>query len=401
MLNSIKGTYEVKLTGASPERCLNRWAEADVSFRALRKLTEMDYRCRILRSDLHLAQKLAGRTQCELQILSERGLPILVKRLKRRPVLLVGTILAFLAAFFLNRFVWFVRIEGNTLVSDDFIRNVLLEEGVGFGVRTDSIDSEYLKNRILLRIPELRWLAVNTEGSVVTVLAAEREAVEPEEEDRGICDVVAARSGIIRELHVIDGFAQTEVGAAVSEGDVLISGVMQWETRVQATKAKGEVYASTFREQKLMTPDECLAKRYTGRTETCITIIFQRKRRKISGNSGIFGSMCDTMIKTEPLFLPGGFQLPVSVETLTLREYRAEREAIETEDANILLSEEAERLVMDQMISGRIEGGTTSTQKKGNCFVCRAAMNCLELISRTVPTELFGEEDENGEADQR
>ena len=401
MLSFIRGSYAIELIGASVERCFSRWAGSGIPFWEITRSSEISARCRLRCADLYSAQDLAERSQCELKILSEHGLPQLLRRLRARPILCFGTLLAVLAAFYFNRFVWFVQVNGNERVPEAVIRNVLFQEGVRFGASGEQLDCEFLKNRLLLNIPELRWLAVNREGGVVRVSVAEREKEEKQEETVGICDLAATRSGIIRELHVINGFAQVECGDAVSAGDILISGVMEWPTHIQATHAEGEVYAETFRDFSLSIPDQSVQKRYTGRTETCVDLIFQRKRINLSGNSGIFGIMCDTMIEIEQIVLPGGYELPVSIEKRTLLEYEPLPEAIGQEAALRLLSREAERLIRAQMISGRIEAGTTTIQKKQNSYLCRAAMNCLELISGTVPAELFGEEEKYGEIDQR
>ena len=401
MKRFLCGTYEIRIIGAAVERCCSRWAEADLPFWELSRQSEIEASCNIFRRDWENAGLLAERAQCELEICRERGLPLLWKRLRARPVLAAGVLIVLGLTFLLNRFVWFVQIQGNERVSEERIRRVLYEEGVSFGARGDGIDSEYLKNRCLLRIPELRWLAVNREGGLVTVSVAECEAPAPEEETEGICNLVAVRSGIVRQMQVINGFPQVEAGDTVSPGDVLISGVMEWTTHLQLVHAQGEVTASTFREQSLVIPAESVQKRYTGRTETCISIIFQRNRRKISGNSSIFGTMCDTIIDNQQLSLPGAYLLPLRIETLTLREYEAIPEPIPEDDAQRLLTSEAERLIRAEMISGRIENGSSVIQKTENSYLCRAGMNCLELISGVAPVELFGEDEIDGEADQR
>ena len=401
MLNGLWEILELRVTGAAPERCLNRWTAADLGFWRLCQESELDFSCRVRAAELPRLKREAARAQCEVKVLRRFGLPVLLRRMRGRPVLIVGTALVLALCLLAQSFVWFLRVEGCWDVSPEAVLRALEEEGVRFGTWGLTIDSEDLKNRMLNRIPALSWLAVNRSGCVVTVLCAEREPVEPPLETEGVMDIVASRPGVIRELRVLEGFAVKAPGDAVTEGEVLISGVMEWAVRVQATRARGEVYADTLRSAELICPAEAVKKVYTGRRELCQTIIFQRKRRKLSGNSSIFGTSCDRITEIKEWRLPGGWRLPVSLETVTLLEYRLEPAELSLQEAETLLNAEALRQTEAELVAGTVEQGSAAIQKKNGGYLCRAALNCLELISRTMPAEPPREEECNGETDQR
>lgn len=401
MLRFLRERLDLRIRGAAPERCLNRWTQADIPFRDLRREGDLSFRCRICGRDLARARREAARAQCELELLGSRGLPVLLRRLRARPVLSLGVPAAVALVLWLQGFVWFLQVEGNRELPRERILHALAEEGVAFGSWGPDVNSEALKHRMLNRIPELRWMAVNREGGVLHVLVAEREPEEPPAEPKGPASITAVRPGLIRELSVIRGFAAVEPGDRVETGQLLISGQAEWTTHIQLTRARGEVYADTFREKSLMAPETVLEKVYTGRVEQCRTIIFQRKRRKISGNSGIFGTMCDRMVKTSPWILPGGLELPIAVETMTLREYRLRQVPLSREAAETLLDREALRLTEGELVAGRVLTGSTAIQKKENSYRCSAAFNCLEQIGVTRPLELYGEDEDYGEAHQR
>lgn len=401
MLRLLCGRVQIEVLGATPERCLNRWVKQDIAFWKLDRRSELCFRCFLSETQLSQAVREAERSQCELKVLRRVGLPVYLRRLRKRPLLWGGVLAALALSFALNHYVWFVRVAGNERVSEERILQALAEEGVCFGAWGPALNSEDLKSRMLNRIPELRWLAVNREGGVVTALCAEREIELPREETQGISHLIATRPGIIREMRVINGFAAKAPGDTVEPGDILISGVMEWTTHIQATHAAGEVYGDTLHALELLCPAQTTQKVYTGRTETCLTVIFQRKRRKISGNSGIFGTKCDRMIKTIRLTLPGGYSFPVFLETETLLEYRLEPAVLPEEAAKTLLEREARRQTSEELTVGKLESGRAQLIKKEDGYLCRASMNCLELISGTVPAELFREEYTNGETDQR
>lgn len=399
MMKWIRGTRRVSVFGAAPERCMNRWTKGDLPFWSIERKSEMEYRCRVYSSDYPSLAQEANRAQCELKTLRICGLPVVLSRLRSRAVLVTGVLLAVCLVLLAQSFVWFVRVRGTEGIPAEDVKKALAEEGLRFGAWGPDLEPEELKHRLLNRVPALRWLAVNREGALVTVLCAERKPEETALDTAGITDLIAAKPGVIRELHVINGFARTAPGEIVMPGDILISGTMEWTTHIQATHAEGEVYADTLNTIRLICPSTTVKKRYTGRTETVRTIIFQRNRRKISGNSGIFGTMCDRMIETSVMSLPGGFELPLVIETETLLEYRLEPMELSEDEANTLLEAEAVRRATREMVSGTIEAIHTRILKHNNRYYSVVGLNCLELISKTVPAELFGEEEEHGETD--
>jgi hypothetical protein len=112
--------------------------------------------------------------------------------------------------------------------------------------------------------------------------------------------------------------------------------------------------------------------------------------------------MCDKIIKIQQVCLPGGYRLPIYLETTTLLEYRIEPAALSDEQAETILRQGAERLGRTMIFAGEIERQTLSVAHADGAFEGRSHLFCQELISRSVPVELFGEGEtyggeENGE----
>ena len=89
----------------------------------------------------------------------------------------------------------------------------------------------------------------------------------------------------------------------------------------------------------------------------------------------------------------------MTVETVTLSEYTLEPIPIDPACAEVLLGAESLRQTKAQMVAGRVERGSTAIKKTQDSYYCRGVWNCVELISRTVPVELFGEDEGNGKTD--
>lgn len=397
MLKYLQGTRIVELCGAEPERCLNALTFSDLPFWELEKLDEFCVRFTIYERDWTCVERTATRKQCQVKLVRKRGLRTTFAGISRRPFLFLGVAAAVLTALWIQNYMWFFQVEGTRDLEPDLILRLLDEEGVSFGAYGVGLNAEEVKNRMMLRIPELRWLAVNRDGGIVHVLVAEREEEAVSDDTQGVWNVVAARDGIITSVHVYNGFAQVKPGDTVSRGQLLVSGFADWETHIQATHAEAEVYAETMRTCEAVTQVQSSVKIYTGRTEVCKTLIFQRNRRKISGNSSIFGDKCDKMIQIQQLTLPGGYVLPIWLETVTYSEYELMPVRLTQDQAERILMREVERENAGRMTAGQIERTSCVWNLSESAWSCKAQLFCNELISRSVPVYLFGEEEENGE----
>lgn len=402
MLRTLRGFLEIEIEGAEPELCLNRLTRKDIPFWKLRRTDAFRFECRIYQKHWLAAKKEITSALCTVQVLRTLGLPHALRGLRKRPILIAGMLLAFLLSYLAQYRVWFVSVEGAKDIPPDLIRRTIAEEGVRFGAWGPELDTQYLKNRMLNRIPELRWLAVNREGGIAHVLVSERDPKLPRMDMNLVTDVIASTDGIITGMSVLNGFPAVKVGDAVTAGELLVSGTQEWTTHIQATRAIAEVEAMTLHKIRLNMPSVSFQRVYTGREAVCRTLIFKRFRIKISGNSSIFGTMCDKMIETIPLRLPGGFELPISLETAILREYSLVPMEIGACEAEAELRSAARESVQRNLIAGTVETEEIQIQRTEALFCCEATLNCRELISRTVAADpLFGEDVEYGQNHQR
>ena len=90
----------------------------------------------------------------------------------RRGLALCGTLL-FLGSFF----IWDFAVEGNQRVTEEEILRALEKNGVGLGTFGIALDTEDIRNHVLLDIPELVWITVRVSGCRATVEVREREEV--------------------------------------------------------------------------------------------------------------------------------------------------------------------------------------------------------------------------------
>ena len=286
----------------------------------------------------------------------------------------------------LQEFVWTIEVEGNDRLPAGQIVQALEELGIAPGTWGPSIDSPETRNRMLLRMPELAWLAVNRSGGRVQVLVTERQQPPDTRAPYAVANVVAARDGVLTEVSVTEGMRLCAVGDTVRQGQLLVSGYEDYGLFIRPVCASAEIYARTWHTGTVVTPAERLEKRYTGREWKQVTLIVGKKRIKLWGNSSISQQDCDKMI-VEKAVRTSGYAYPLRLETAILREYVLEPAPAPQVQTEKLLQEAWRRAVQAQMLAGRIDVTQESLLMQGGLCILQAQSDCTELISRTLPLE--------------
>lgn len=198
---------------------------------------------------------IAKKTHSVVKIRKKCGLPILLHRYKKRYFLLWGFVFAICFLFIMSQFVWSIEIVGNDRVSDERILQVLEQMGFRKGCYKRKFDARDLKNGALLELDELSWIWVDVRGSKATVSVNEKKQAPIIIDKNTPCDIIAMRSGVIKDMTIKEGQSSVQIGQTVMEGQLLISGVMKSERAdARYTHAAGAVYARTWYESSGVYP---------------------------------------------------------------------------------------------------------------------------------------------------
>lgn len=402
MIRYLRGWLLLELTGAEPLCAVNLFLKKRLAVWKVERKDELTLLCRIRKKDLPLAQKYACAAMCSAQVVQEHSAMRTFGGLRRRPVLLAGTVLAVLLAMFLQNFVWTVEIEGNREIPTELLRQQLEEVGVRFGAWAPSFEPVLQRFAMQGRIGKIAWLAVNRRGGKVTVSLTEREKEAEDLDRRVFTNLVAACPGILTTVDVYNGFTELKTGDAVVTGQLLVSGIADWETHTQVTRALGEIFAQTLHQQTFCLPAVTAEKHYTGREFRQVSLVLGRKRIKIFGNSGISYPSCDKMTHRSICTLPGGYTFPLVLETAVYKEYTLKTVQLPKDAAKETLTAYALDYVQERMLAGQILSHTEALQTENGAYMLDVSAFCEEMIARTRPGELKEEdEDTNGTDDQR
>ena len=385
LLNRLRGQVRLRVESPYPERVLNLCGVWNLAFWDLSWESAGAFTCRMSRRDAARLRRAAERLECSVSVLSREGLPFLLGRLRRRQALAVGAVGSALALFLGSFFIWDFEITGNEAVPEERILRALERCGVAIGSFGLSLDGEDIRNHVLLEIPELSWIAVNVSGCRASVQV--RERVEPPEllDQRTPANVVARRAGLVLEVRDWNGRAAVLPGSAVTEGQLLISGVEDLDTLgARVTAGMGSVRARTWYTLTTAIPLTGAEKRYTGE-KTAHSLVLGKQRIKFFANSSVAGEKYDKITERTPWSLLG-VPLPVTWVTETYRFYETEPAALDPVRAEDL-GEEILREQLEAMVApyGTVTSTLCSSRQRGDVLEVTLTAECEEEIARTAP----------------
>lgn len=214
VLNFLRGSVQVEIECACPERVLNLCAVEEIAFWDLQWLSPIALRLRVTRRDWRALREVCTRADAQASRLRERGAPQLLLRLRTRYALLAALALFALLLFGGNLFIWSFEVTGNETVPTETILRALEKCGVAVGSQGLKIHQEDVRNRALLELPDVAWLAVNVRGCVAHVQVVERKRPPAVVQESQVCNVVARREGLVTRVQALDGKAVAAPGAS-------------------------------------------------------------------------------------------------------------------------------------------------------------------------------------------
>ena len=223
---ALCGYVRLEVCGVHPERVLNACAAAGIACTASEPVDAYTLRITVRARCADTVTELARRSQCEVKTLYRRGLPQLLRRAARYRGACAGLLAVVLALLASSLFIWRIDVTGNETLTTGQILRCLDECGVRLGTYWPALSNDLVRNDMILRLPELRWLTVNVHGSRAEVIVREKEPLPDITPDDTPVSIYASATGVILSMDVYAGEARVAPGAAVEPGDVLVSGAV-------------------------------------------------------------------------------------------------------------------------------------------------------------------------------
>lgn len=393
--NSARGMLQIKLVSADLTGFLSEAARSGIVLRQVEFTDPLTMTAVIARDCVKECRDLAERRGEKLRVLGRHGIYWSTKRLLYRPILLFAMAALLIAVIAVPRHIIFVRIVGNQIVDDNYILEQAEFCGIKFGAARSLVRSEKIKNALLQRIPQLKWVGITTKGCVATITVREKSTTETVENTTGVSSIVASRSGIISEITPVRGNLVCKPGQAVKEGQVLISGYTDCGLSIRATQAEGEVYAKTLHSVQAVAISQYEERTHETDKKTRYALKIGKNLIKLYKGSGISHGSCVKMYSQKNLTLPGGLELPISLVKEELVFYETQQTVMMQEEAE-WLKEAARNYLNSQMIAGQVLTEKTELSEQPGLLLVEGQYACHEMIGMPKNEEIIlpdGEDD--------
>lgn len=380
----LRGTVRLEVVGAEPEKLLTACALKGIEFWNCDPGDGCVMHMTVYAAECPAVEKLARRCMCEVQTIQKKGGEKLLRMVRRRKLL--AALLAFFAALIAwsSLYIWDIDVEGNDTVSDGVILRALEENGVGIGTYWPGISNDMLRAEVLPELREISWFSVNVKSSHAIVKVRERVEKPKLSGESTPANVVAAKTGMITKMSVLQGKPIVENGSAVLEGETIVSGAMDSIANgTRKVRALADIEAHTLYELTAVCPDTAAQKTEKGGSRSRFALIIGKKRINFYHGSRNNPTDCDKIIKTIPFSVKGVFTLPIALVKETFVKYR-------TDDAAV---SPGERLKIDLMADlknrvsagGEILSSSYAVSRSGGLVTVTLRAECLENIARVVP----------------
>ena len=382
------GYVRFTASGGSPERFLNLAAHAGIRLWGMQKqegrLTASVH-VRAYRALWPLARKCGTR----LRITRKRGIPFGIHRCRNRKGLALGVVLFAAIYYVLSLYVWTVEVHGTAALDPTDVLAAAEERGLYVGCLKSGVDPAALSKELMLALPETGWVAVNTMGSTVSIELREKIQTPEIADEKTPGNVVASDAGQVIRMEVFGGEAAVKVGDAVTQGDLLIRGVVEdAEGAVRLQHAAGIVTAETRRTLTAEIQKQQLLWEPTGKVVwRCSTRIFGAQIPLTF--VGIPKGPYRRETAKSP-FMLGDVTLPISIFTEKWSELAQREVTLSEAEAKAAAETELRRMEEETFPKANIRTRETQFSFQDGTYRLTGSYVCEENIA--VETPLFSQE---------
>ena len=308
----LRGKVWLELFGMFPAGVLNAAVGEGIELWDTESLNENTLRLHIYEGQLDALRKIAERAGCEVRVLDQSGGRRGLRHILHRPVLLIGLTLTALLLVCSSLFVWDVEVCGNQKLSRGEILRTLEDCGFGTGSFWPGVKTDLLRSEVMVRLPDIAWMAVNVSGSRAMIAVVERSPKPEIYDSAAAMDLVASRDALVRRVNVLAGSPAVHEGEIVTAGQLLISSHIDALTGPDKyVRARGSVMADTWYEITAVHPAKETLKSPSGVPHSRFALVFGKRRLNLYISSGKTIDGCDKIISEYTLGLEGLFSTPV------------------------------------------------------------------------------------------
>ena len=284
---------------------------------------------------------------------SEIGINKIINNLKKNYLYLISTIISTIVFFICNNVIISVDVIHENKDIKYLVYNSLKEYGVSeltFKKNYQKLDE--IRKRVLDKYPDrLDWIEIENHG-MKYVIKVEERIINNITESESYCDIFAKKSGVIKSINLKRGVAMVQVGDYVNEGDLLITGSIEYNNEIKnEVCALGDVYAEKWYQVTINTPLEYKDNKESGKKK--INFVFENdnvKKRLLKNKWNSFRSELINIFSLfkQNLYLEKQYELKETIVKIT--EDEAVNKALEIAGDKIKLKLNNKEEIIDKKV---------------------------------------------------
>lgn len=241
---SLYGIIQIVAIGAYIEDFLSDFMKSGIIVYEVKNINGEVYMS-VRRVDYKIIAGLARKHQVRVRVYKKNKKYLNLHNKSKYLGVLTGLLMTMLLVTISGKFILKINVYGNDSISEQQILQSIAEKGVFIGAYSDSIETNSAELNAKLSLKDISWINIEINGSRADVFVNEGENVnKPEISVKTPCNVIASRDGVIVETQVYSGTLLYSAGSGVSEGSVIISGVVNdGADNLIITHANGKIIA--------------------------------------------------------------------------------------------------------------------------------------------------------------
>lgn len=335
----LGGTVTVRIIGAYCEEYINFLISNRVRLSGVRNEKGIIYADMDIYS-YPFAARSAHKYGVRTRVKERHGVYFGIRKLGKRPGLVIGTFISVMTVLFLRLFVWNIEIHGNHELTNDHILNILEGYGITAGVVANDTNTLEVERNIMLTSDKIKWINIEINGSKADVYVSEIGDTSQDEIDLMTpCNIVASRTGVIVDSDISSGSMLYENGSGVAEGSVIVSGTVSSGTSTILVHSDGSVIADFYDEAVFSMDFTTTEKVPTGESFTQKQIMILGMVFPLGREEDTSDTICTESTEQCKIF---GIDIPVKIKTDTYTRYNDVTVTRKTEDVRRILDQQFE-----------------------------------------------------------
>ena len=225
MITKLRGRIRINACGRNISHFINKLHSERIV--CLGQYCKKDvFHADIFKRDLKKVQNIADELNIELKTAEYKTAASEFSGYKKRVGFFIGIIAVLLCTLYFSQVIVTIEIQGNSAISDEVILSALSELDIKRGTFIRKLDLRLCEDKLRLMIDDVLSAHIRHTGNRIVVEVTEFDKKPEMLLKRVPCNIVSCKDAVITSVSVCDGQLMHIIGDHVTEGTVLISGMI-------------------------------------------------------------------------------------------------------------------------------------------------------------------------------